>query len=449
MVECNLAKVDVAGPNPVSRSSLNYRGPQMKIEIKDVNPCKKILRIEVPIDVVEREFDAVYKEIGKVAEISGFRKGKAPRNLLEQYHSKTAKDEVLQKLIPSTYSEAVKKHDLYPVSYPEISQVKFVDNQPLYFEAVIDVKPDVKLKKYKGLNITKKKFEIKDEEVKKSLDLLRDRFAEYKTIDSRPVKKGDYVTADYEFEADGKTEKQEKAWFLINETEGGPKEIIEKLIGRKVGDIVEGTLNLPKEYPKAEFAGKKAVFKVSVKEIKEKSLPELDEEFIKGLGNYDSLDKLKEAIRDDIKVRKENEIEMDVDRQTAEELLKHNPIDVPLSLIKKEAEQIFENVKARLKHQGLKEEVIAAKEGDLKKNAEADAEKQVKIYFLLDKIAEVENINCGDDDLESAYERIAGQNKTDKEKVKSYIAEKGSLERLKDEIRHKKTVDYIVNEARR
>lgn len=420
----------------------------MKVTVSEINPCKKVLKIHIPNDVVEKELDAVYKEIAKVAEVPGYRKGKAPRNIIEQRHSKEAKDEVLNRLIPQTYTQAIRDNNISPVAHPEVSQVKFTDGEPLYYEASVDVKPVVKLKKYKGLSVNKRKLKIDNSELENALNTVRERFAEYKTIDGRAAKEGDFVIADYEFTVDGKTEKRDGAWFSLGDNPNEIKEITAKLKGAQPNDEIEVKAKLPENYPKKELASKEADFKLKVKEIKEKSLPALDDEFVKGLGDYKTVADFKEALKTDTQARKESEIKIEVEKQLAEQLIKLNPMIVPESMIKNQAAQIVKDVKMRLAYQGLPQEEIDKQEELLFNNALKDAESQVKIYFLTEEIAKAENITCSDEELEKRLELLAKQNKTDIAKIKEYFQKNNSIDTLKEQIEREKVIDYLISEAK-
>lgn len=422
----------------------------MKVDVLQLEPCKRLLKIEIPKEAVAEELESVYKEIKKVAQVPGFRKGKAPRQILEKYHFQDAKDEALKRLIPSGYSAALKKLKISPVSLPEIDKIKFEENKPLYFEAAIDIKPEIKIKKYKELSINRKKLILDEKEVEGTLNLLRERLAEYKTIDTRPIKDGDYIVADYECSVDGKvTEKKEKLWLCIKDDKKQPNsDIVNKLKGANISQEVEIKTNLPKDYPKADAAGKEAVFKIVIKEIKEKSLPPLDNEFVKNIGDYKTLDELKEAIRKDIKLKKESEIKANMELQLSELLLKLNPIDAPSSMISGQTEELVKSAKTRLMYQGLKEEEIKLREKELREGFKVEAERQVKMHFILDAIVESENIICEEEDLKLRLEEIAGKHGRSPEEIREHLTKDNSLEALKDQLCHEKTIDFLIKEAR-
>ena len=420
----------------------------MKVKVSKVKPTKFLLKIEVPQDIVSQKMDTVYKEIGKVANIPGFRKGKVPREILEKHHGQDAKDEALKQLIPESYQQAIREHDIMPISLPQIQGVKFEAAQPLYFEATIDVKPEVKLKKYKGLKIKKRKVEVAEKEVDETLEGIRERFAEYKPIEGRPVQEGDYVVADYEAkEGDGEVEKKENAWFFVKDDGRNLKEIVSALKGANNGDKLKVEAVMPKEHFKKELAGKKIEFNIEVKEIKEKNLPPVDEEFVKNLGQYESLEKLKDAIRDDIKHRKEHEVKADTEQQIAQQLIKLNPVEAPESMVNQQLEELIKQVKQRLMYQGLKEEDIKAREPEIRNNMLKQAEDQVKIYFILDEIIKQEDIKVAEEDRKKHIDKIAQHNRTTPDKIKEMIDKNDTWSSLDDQIRHEKALDLLIEEA--
>ena len=206
----------------------------------------------------------------------------------------------------------------------------------------------------------------------------------------------------------------------------------------KIGDEVKAR----------EQANKKALIKVNVKEIREKYVPDLDEEFIKTVGDYKSVDELKEALREDIEKRKEQEVKFEVENQLSDSLIKLNPLDVPPSMVRRQVDELVKSAKSHLMHQGLKEEDIISREETLRKNLEKEAEKQVKLYFILDRISEEEDIKVNDEDIKERLNNIAKQNKTEPEKIKEYLIKNNSLDSLKSQINHEKVIDFLLNEAK-
>ncbi len=421
----------------------------MKTEILELEPCKRLLKIEIPEKIVEEELDRVYDDIRKVAELPGFRKGKVPRNLLERHYSKTAKDEVLKKLIPSGYSKAIEKHNLSPISLPKVNQVRFVDNQPLYFEVEVDIRPEVRLRRYKGLKIKRRTPQLTDKDVEESLNILRERYAEYKPVEKREIKEGDYVIVNYETSVDGKViDKREGIWFNTKFNKGKTNDIIKNLIGAKIGDEIKVDIVLPKDYFKKEYAEKGALMKIKVREIREKHLPQLNEEFVKNLGNYETLNDLKQALREDIRKRLEEEVRFELENQLSDILIKSNPLDVPASMVKEQTEELVKSAMRRLIYQGLKEEDVREKEEALRNNLKKEAEKQVKIYFILDSIAKEENIKVSDEDIKKRLDEIAERNKTKPDEIREYLTKNDSMEMLNSQILHEKVIDFLLNEAR-
>jgi trigger factor len=421
----------------------------MESKVSDIEKCRKIVEIEIPKEIVNEELDRAYEFIRKDAEMPGFRKGKVPRKILEQQHSNIAREHVLRKLIPFGYSQAIEKHNIEPVAKPEIRNVELVKNKPLHFEACVDVKPEFKIKRYKGIKVKKPEPQVTNEDVEQALNILRESYAEYKSVEDRPIKEGDYVIVNFKTQVKDKTiDKREKIWFYIEENKAKSNDVIKALIGAKVQEKAEVETTLPKDYFKKDYANKKALMKIEVEEIREKHLPNLDEEFLKNLGEYNTVEDLKEAISKDIAKRKQQEIKFEVERQLTDKLIELNPLDVPPAMVKNQIDELLKSAKTRLVHQGLKEEEVDQREEALRANLREDAEKQVKMYFLLNRIANEENIEIDETTLQQKLKQLADQNKTDPQKIKEYLAKNDSLEALKSQIKQEKTIEFLLDNAK-
>ncbi|MFC1704514.1 trigger factor [Candidatus Omnitrophota bacterium] len=272
----------------------------MKTELKKVDACKRQFTIELSKEIIEQKFEEVYREIGKNANIKGFRPGKVPKDVLIKHHGQLAREEVLKALIPEYYQKALEKENLMPVDMPEIQDIKFTDDL-LSFKADFEIIPEIKIKQYKGLKVKRKSAVVTDDDVKKALE---------------------YLT-----KSRGEKEKEAK----------------------------------------------------------------LDDAFAKGMG-YPNVQELKNMVRKQLEISKEQQIKMDVENQIIEQLLKNTPLDVPAVSVKKQLEYMVNQTKSNLAHQGMKQEEIDKKEEDLRSRLKDDAVKSVKIFFILDKIAELEKI---------------------------------------------------------
>lgn len=420
----------------------------MKVELKELEPCRRLLEIEVPAEVVQIRFDRFYAELGKTAKVPGFRSGKAPRNILEMRYQGQARDEVLKRLIPDSYREAMRSHSLVPVDLPEISEVKFERDRPFSFKATVDIRPEIKLGNFKGLKVLKKKAEVRTEEVTKALVELQEASVQYVTVEARPVQMGDYVSVDLEgFVGEASIDKRNDLWLAVDKGSylaGVP----EGLVGARQGETKDINVTLPEDFAKKEFAKKMATFKVRVKEIKEKRLPPLDDELATSLGEFKSLDDLREVIKRDLGVRKDIECRTDVENQILDQLIKRSPFEVPGSLVKRQTDRLVREAKARLLYQGLKKEEIDSQEELLGKTLTSDALRQVKVAFILGEIADREKIEASDGDIERRIKEIARRSNQQPEEVRAYLEEKELLDNLRNELRTQKTLDFLVASAK-
>lgn len=419
----------------------------MKVEVKELEPCRRALEIEIPPELVAKGFDQFYAELTRKAKVPGFRPGKAPRNVLEMRYQREARDEVLQRLISESYVEAMKARSLIPVDLPEISDVKFERDLPLSFKATVDIRPDINLGNYIGLKAIKKKAEVNSSEVEGSLTELQEANAQYVAVEGRPVQMGDYVAVDLEgFVKDISIDKRNGLWLAVDKGSylaGVP----EGLVGLKQGEEKDIGVVLPGDFAKKEFAGKEATFKVRIKEIKEKRLPPLDDELATSFGEFKGLDELREAIEKDLLARKEIEGRRDMESQILDQLIKNSPFEVPGSLLERQTERLVREEKVRLLYRGVKKEDINSQESSLKEKLRRNALRQVKIAFILGEIADREKIEVGEEEINRRIAEIAERSKQELEEVRSYLEEKDLLDNLRNELKTQKTLEFLVEKS--
>jgi len=309
----------------------------MKSKVKFNENCECHLEFDIPQDIVDKTLNEIYDEIRKQAAIPGFRAGKAPLDLVIQHHSEYAKEEVLKRIIPDSYQKVVEEKNIDPVSLPEISDVVFDKGKNLTFKAKVEVRPAIRLKNYRGIKIRTKKISVVDDEISEVIQRLRQAHAQFQPLkETRAVEKGDYVISDVEAFIDGRaiTKKNENMW-LVAEKQDSLLGIGEHLIGLMPGQLKEIEAQIPKNYPDKKFAEKLALFKVFVKEIREKVLPVVDEEFAKDLGK-DNLAVLKEELKKDLLERKEQDKRIEMKNQIIEKLIKEYEVTMPPAMVRKQ-----------------------------------------------------------------------------------------------------------------
>jgi trigger factor len=422
----------------------------MKASVEEISSIKKKVSIEIPEDQVAKEVESLYKDLGKKAKIKGFRPGKVPRDILERYFKDYIKAEVIQKLIQDTYPQALSEANLQPVSPPVIDPGEFENGKPFQYSAVIEVKPNIKLEGYTGLKIEGKKEGVKDEEVEERLKTLQNLHANLKTIsESRPIQTGDYVIVDYEASMEGKPLEGGKAIDFTMEVGGGQfiPALEEKLIGLKPEEEKEIEISFPEDYGYKKWAGKTISFHVKIKEIKEKILPTLDDEFAKDLGDYASFEELKAKLKGEIEKEKALGLERQLKDQVVDQLLEANPFEVPESLVEEQAKAMVSDTRLRLAAQGVDFKNLGVSEEKLQEDYKSMAQKQVKTFLILDRIAGQEGIAVTDDEADDRLREMSERMHQKFDVVKRYYEKNGLLPEVKDGIIRDKTLNFLLEKA--
>lgn len=421
---------------------------KVKYKAKSLEECTTLFEIEVSPQMISRAFDEVYSEIAKVANIPGFRVGKAPVDMVRLHYAKDARQEVLKRLIPEAYRQAVAQHSVDPVSFPEISDVVFEEDKPLTFKAKVDTRPKFKLKDYKGITVDRKKTAINDADVDKTIENLREVSAKYVPADDRPVRMGDYVVADLECFVDGKSahKKRENLWLAIEKDSFIPG-LADKMVGMKKSEERDIDAALPEKYPDKALAGKAARYHVLLKEVKERQLPAVDDAFAKEMGR-ENLEDLKKEILKELRTRAEAGAEAEVENGVLNKLIDGHSFKVPSGFVTRQLGLMVEDAKKRLESKGIKREDIDKRDAELKERFKPDAERQVKLLFILDAIADAEKIEASDEDLAEAYKSMAAQAEKTEDFVREYYEKEGLVDNLRDKIREGRTIRFLIDNAK-
>ena len=422
----------------------------MNVNIEEISSIKKKVNVEIPVDQVTKEIDSFYGELKKKAKIKGFRPGKVPRNILERYFKDYVKTEVTQKLIQDTYPTVLSENNLHPVSPPVIDPGELERGKPLQYSATVEVKPDIKIEDYLGLKIEGKKEGVKDEEVEERLKGLQNLHAQLKTVpEARPIKKGDYVIFDYEAWMDNKPLEEGKAIDFTVEVGSGRfiPDLEEKLIGLRPEEEREIEVSFPEDYGFKKWAGKTISFHVKIKELKEKILPPLDDEFAKDLGDYSSLEELKVKLKEDIGKEKELTLERQLKDQLVDQLLRANPFEVPESLVEEQSKALVSDTKLRLATQGIDLKNLSMSEEKLQEDYRALAQRQVQTFLLLEKIAAQEGITVTDEEAEERLRGIAERTQQKFDAVKRYYEKNNLILELRAGILNEKTLNFLLQKA--
>ncbi len=422
----------------------------MNIIVEEISSIKKKVNVEISGEQVTKEVESFYQQVGKQAKIKGFRPGKIPRGILERHFKDYVKSEVIQKLIQETYPAALSEKDLHPVSPPVIDPGELESGKPFQYSATVEVKPEIKIEGYIGLNIEGKKEGVREEEVEERLKGLQNLHAQLKTVpEPRPIQSGDHVIIDYEARMDNKPLEEGKAVDFTVEVGSGRfiPALEEKLVGLNQEEEKKIEVPFPEDYGYKKWAGKTVSFLVKVKEIKEKVLPPLDDEFAKDLGDYASLEDLKAKLKEEIEKEKELMLDRQLKDQMVEQLIQANSFEIPESMVVEQAKALVSDTKLRLASQGIALKNLNIPEEKLQEDYREVAQKQVRTYLILEKIAIQEGMTVTDEEADERLQSISERTHQKLDVVKRYYEKNGLIPELKTGILTDKTLNFLLEKA--
>ncbi|MGU9966382.1 trigger factor [Bacillus sp. N1(2025)] len=408
-----------------------------------------VLTVEVDADTFKTALDDAFKKVVKQVSIPGFRKGKVPRGLFEQrFGVEALYQDALDILLPVEYPKAVEEAGIEPVDRPEIDVEKIEKGESLIFTAKVTVKPEVKLGDYKGLGIEKDDTAVTDEDVQNELKALQERQAELVVKEEGAVENGDTVVLDFEGFVDGEAFEGGKAENYSLEVGSGSfiPGFEEQLTGLEAGAEKDVEVTFPEEYHAEELAGKPAVFKVKIHEIKAKELPELNDEFAKDIDEeVETLAELTEKTKKRLEEAKENEADAKLREELVLKASENAEADVPQAMIDTELDRMLKEFEQRLQMQGMNLELYTQFSGQdenaLKEQMKEDAAKRVKSNLTLEAIAQAENLEVTDEEVEAELTKMAEAYNMPVENIKQAI---GSTDAMKEDLKVRKAIDFLV-----
>jgi len=419
----------------------------MKYEIENVNEVVKKLKLEFGPEELSKEIDAVCREIGKRAKVPGFRPGRAPASVIKKYYEDDIKDALLRTFVPSKLGEVLEKEGLKLVTEPAVESYD-VDLKSGNMEVVLvlEVKPEIELKPedYKGIKVKKTKREIGEEDVEKVIEGLRNQSAVWKEVD-REAKEGDLVDIEYETQVEGDEEVHRGDISVVLGNEQLWPEVEKEVIGKKAGEEGEVEFVAPEDEKYGEVKGKKVKVRFKVKAVKEKELPEVNDEFAKRFG-FENLEDMKKKILEDLETAETIREQEEVEDQIVEELLKKVNVPVPPSMLDLEIRAQAQNQLNRLAQIGV--DVRQLSPEGIVEMVRPTAEKTVKVKLLLEKVAELEGIEVTDEDVEAEIQKLADSAfGGDYVKARQSLEEKGLLSMIRQDILRQKALDRLIELA--
>jgi trigger factor len=418
---------------------------------KDV---KREISVEIPAADVARETESQIARYQKSARLPGFRAGHVPASIIRQRFGEGIKSDVAEALIPKYFRREAEKQGLIPVSQPRVTDLHMHDGEPLRFKASFEVLPEIQVEGYKELRADKPEITVTDEEVEQTLNNVREQHATYTTIEDRTLADGDFVQGSMDGKPKDSGDAAAASPVHMDDVliEIGGKntvaEFSQNLTGVSAGEERTFDVNYPEDTPDKRLAGKTFVYTVKVNGIKQKSLPELNDDFAKELGEFTSLDQVRQQIRENMDAERRHNAEREAKDKLVAELVKRNEFEVPESLVDRQIDLRLERGLRALAAQGMKMEDMKKMDLPRLRAGQRDqAVNDVKSSLLLERVADLENIQVSDEEINRELEALAKQSKQTSEAVRARLTEDGGLDRIRMRIRSEKTLDFLYHQS--
>lgn len=424
---------------------------------------RREIQVEIPADIVSRETEKVIQKMQKVARLPGFRRGKVPSTVIKQRFAEEIKSEVVESLIPRYFQQEAEQQKLVPVSQPRVTDLHIADGEPLRFKATFEVLPEIEVSGYHELTVEKPDTAVTEQEVEEQLGRLREQQATYTAIEDRAIENGDYAQVSLEGipkpagSAEGAPARADVA------PEGPPKpvkvddimvevggantvrEFSDNLRGTRPGEQRTFDVSYAADFTDQRLAGKTFAYTIALKAIKQKHLPELNDDFAKELGSeINSLDELKQKIREGLEHEKQHAAEREGKEKILDELVKRHDFPVPEALVDRQIDVRLERGLRALAAQGMRNEDMKKMDFNrLRAGQKEAAEREVKASLLLDKIADAEHIEVSDEEIDHEVQALASQTKQSSDAVRARLTREGALDRIRNRLRNDKALDFL------
>jgi trigger factor len=412
---------------------------------------KREISVEVPAAEVQRETDALIQKYQKLARLPGFRKGHVPPSIIRQRFAEDIKTEVVETLVPRYFRQEADKQGLVPVSQPRVSDLRIHDGEPLRFKASFEVLPAIEVSGYKELRADKPVIEVTDEEVNQALNHLQEQHAAFDAIEGRPAADGDFAQVSLDGKPKEGTEGQPVHMDDVLVEIGGKNtmpEFNEHLRGASPGDERTFEVKYPDDTEDQRLAGKTFDYTVKVLSLKRKNLPELNDAFAKELGDFTGIEDAKKRVRENMEAEKKHTAEHEAKDKLVAELVKRNEFEVPEAMVDRQIDVRLERGLRALAAQGMRPEDMKKMDlNRLRAGQREQAVQEVKASLLLDRVADLEKIEVGDEEIDREIEALATQTKQTSEAVRARLTRDGALDRIRNRIRNEKTLNFLYHQS--
>jgi trigger factor len=428
----------------------------LKVELEELEKNKVLIKVEVPAEDVKKAIDRAFRDLSREVFIPGFRKGKVPRRVLQaRLGMEPIYEEVKQSNLPEYYSEALKQLGIEPIDEPDIDidEIEIEEGKPLAFDATVEIKPRVEVENYEGVQVEKPDEEVSEENIAAVLDNMREKFAQLEVASGKALTDGDYALIDF----DGTVNDQSIEGGAANDfmlevgSENIWPEFNEEMRGKRKGDILDIKVKMPDQYPDEDMAGKVASFKVIIKEVKVKKLPDANDDFAKEASKFDTLEELRDDIKGKLEEAKKTQAEESVRMQVLEELSKNLEVDIPQKMIEDYSHQRRDEMESRLASRGISLDSylksVEYTEERLEEEFAEEAERLIRNELVLDAVIRAEGIELSDVEVGEEIERMAAVFGVEASNYRRILEERHSLGAFEEELKRRKALKFLGDHA--
>ncbi len=422
----------------------------MQVNVEELSSVKRKVSIEVPAETVSAEIEKTFAGIQKKATVSGFRKGKAPLAMVKRLYQGAMQEEVMRRLYEQTLFPALKDHNIEPVDAPMIDDMALIEaGTPFKYSALIEIMPQILLKDYKGLTVKKERYNASGTAVEDEIARMRENMAQLVPVEQGSVESGMVLTVDYSFVTEGDEDNAVSGQDASVEIGSGKllPGLEEGLIGMQIGETKGISVTVPETADPAS-AGKSGIFTITVKEMKRKELPELNDDFAQQFGEFDTMDDMRSKLAEMREQHELDRIGADFKTRVIDALIEKNPMEVPDSMVRRQLDFMLDNMKQRLKGQNMTFEMMGLTEDSFRQRFWDEAAQKVKGGLLVMALVEEENITVEDADLDARYEKLANGNPDLIERIKEFYSSQSNVKNsMYAEIKEEKAIDFLVQHA--
>ncbi|OFW22713.1 MAG: trigger factor [Acidobacteria bacterium RIFCSPLOWO2_02_FULL_59_13] len=413
--------------------------------------CRRILDITIPPEVVRKREEAITAQFQRHARLPGFRPGKAPASLIQRKFRDDIRSQVLQDLVPEYVEAQAREQQWETVGAPSVTEVEYAENSALRFKATLEVLPEFVVQDYTGLPIEVAEPQVSDEEVDRALERLREQSATYVNLDPRPLQEGDYASISVRGTSPGKDSSGVHVEEVLCEI-GGPrtvKEFTENLLGAQVGEERHFDVAYPTDFGDTRLAGKTVSYQAKVLGLKKKYLPELNDDFARELGNFESLEAVRRHVRDDLLGARLRDAEQKAKSQVRQKLAQLHEFPVPETLVERQLDRRLERLRRQLTAQGMDPQTLALDWGKIRTSQREAAREDVKCNLVLERITRQENVEVSEVELERELQRIAAVTDQTPAAVRARLTKEGKLDKVTSALRIEKALEFVFQSAQR